>query len=149
LAALADWLASLLQQGLSLEDIARCISMGIVCGLFPVFGTTTVLCVLAAQVFGLSHALIQVINYGLYPLYPFSTFGLLYVGRRLLARSDPPLTREGLRKLRRQGVVAAVRALGLTLLGAVIAWVVLAPPLYLLLTIALKPLIALFLAESN
>jgi hypothetical protein len=37
----------------------------------------------------------------------------------------------------------------LTLLGAVIAWVVLAPPLYLLLTIALKPLIALFLAESN
>ena len=39
---------SMLKEGMSLRKISLCIAVGIVLGIFPVLGTTTLLCTVAA-----------------------------------------------------------------------------------------------------
>ena len=70
----------LLRQGITAEKIAQSLAFGIVLGIFPVLGSTTVLCALAAIVFRLNLPAIQLVNYFVYPLQlalliPFIRFG--------------------------------------------------------------------------
>ena len=53
---------------MSSEAIALCISVGLVLGLFPVFGVPTALCALAAVVLRLNMPALQAVNYLVYPL---------------------------------------------------------------------------------
>jgi uncharacterized protein (DUF2062 family) len=70
----------LLRQGITPEKIALSLAIGICVGVFPVVGTTTALCTLAAIVFRLNLPAIQLVNYLVYPLQlalliPFIRFG--------------------------------------------------------------------------
>ena len=70
----------LLRQGITPEKIAESLAFGIVLGIFPVLGSTTILCTLAAIVFRLNLPAIQLVNYFVYPLQlalliPFIRFG--------------------------------------------------------------------------
>jgi uncharacterized protein (DUF2062 family) len=60
--------ADLMRQGITPEKIAISISLGVALGVFPVLGTTTVLCTLAAVALGLNLPAIQLVNYLVYPL---------------------------------------------------------------------------------
>ena len=73
-------LADLLRQGITPEKIALSLAIGICLGVFPVLGSTTALCALAAIVFRLNLPAIQLVNYLVYPLQlaliiPFIRFG--------------------------------------------------------------------------
>ena len=57
-----------LKQGMSCSKISLCIAIGVILGIFPVLGTTTLLCAITAYVFRLNHPLIQLVNYAVYPL---------------------------------------------------------------------------------
>lgn len=48
--------------GLSPEDVALIVAVGLVLGVFPVYGCPTLLCVIAAFVFRLNLAVIQLVN---------------------------------------------------------------------------------------
>ena len=61
-------LKNLLSQGLEPNQIAWCISLGLVCGVFPVMGTTTILVGLVALAFRLNIVLIQLIHWLISPL---------------------------------------------------------------------------------
>jgi uncharacterized protein (DUF2062 family) len=70
----------LLRQGITPEKIALSLAIGVCLGVFPVLGTTTALCTLAAIVFRLNLPAIQLVNYFVYPLQlalliPFIRFG--------------------------------------------------------------------------
>jgi len=70
----------LLRQGITPEKIALSLAIGICVGVFPVLGSTTALCTLAAIVFRLNLPAIQLVNYFMYPLQlalliPFIRFG--------------------------------------------------------------------------
>lgn len=70
----------LLRQGITPEKIALSLAIGICVGVFPVLGSTTILCTLAAIVFRLNLPAIQLVNYFVYPLQlalliPFIRFG--------------------------------------------------------------------------
>ena len=70
----------LLRQGITPEKIALSLAFGIGLGVFPVLGSTTVLCALAAILFRLNLPAIQLVNYFVYPLQlalliPFMRFG--------------------------------------------------------------------------
>jgi uncharacterized protein (DUF2062 family) len=70
----------LLRQGITPEKIALSLAIGICLGVFPVIGSTTILCTLAAIVFRLNLPAIQLVNYLVYPLQlalliPFIRFG--------------------------------------------------------------------------
>jgi uncharacterized protein (DUF2062 family) len=58
----------LLKSGLAPEKIALCIVLGVVLGIAPVIGSTTILCAAAAALLGLNQPLIQAVNYLVYPL---------------------------------------------------------------------------------
>ena len=57
-----------IKQGLTPDQIALTVAVGSVLGLFPVPGVATLLCVIAAIVLRLNHAVIQAVNYAVYPL---------------------------------------------------------------------------------
>ena len=56
-------IVALLTQGITPEKIALSLAFGIVLGIFPVLGSTTVLCAAAALVFGLNLPAIQLVNW--------------------------------------------------------------------------------------
>jgi uncharacterized protein (DUF2062 family) len=58
----------LLKQGVSPSKLALCIAIGAVLGIFPIIGTTTVLCAAVALALRLNLPAIQVVNYVVYPL---------------------------------------------------------------------------------
>lgn len=58
----------LLRQGVTPEKIALSVSLGVALGVFPVLGSTTILCALAALVLRLNLPAIQIVNYFVYPL---------------------------------------------------------------------------------
>ena len=61
-------LKDILNQGLEPNQIAWCISLGLVFGVFPMIGITTILVALIALVFRLNIVLIQLIQWLLAPL---------------------------------------------------------------------------------
>lgn len=71
---------ALLRQGITPEKIALSLAIGIGLGVFPVPGSTTILCALAAILFRLNLPTVQLVNYFVYPLQlalliPFMRFG--------------------------------------------------------------------------
>ena len=79
-----------LKQGMSSKKIALCIALGVVLGIFPVLGTTTFLCTMVAFALRLNLALIQLVNYAVYPLqlvflgFFYGVGGWLFSGQRSL-----------------------------------------------------------------
>jgi len=73
-------LKEFLNQGLSPKKLAFTLALGIVLGLFPVVGTTTILCFIAAIVFRLNIGVIQLVNYFVYPLQLFIFIPTIQLG---------------------------------------------------------------------
>ena len=61
-----DPILGLMRQGLTTEKVALSLAFGIVLGVFPILGSTTILCAVAALIFRLTT--IQLVNYLLYPI---------------------------------------------------------------------------------
>ncbi len=61
-------IVELLRQGVTPEKMALSLALGVALGVFPVLGTTTALCALAALILRLNLPAIQIINYFVYPL---------------------------------------------------------------------------------
>ena len=61
-------LSKLLKQGLSPFKLALVIALGITLSVFPILGTTTVICTLVALLFHLNLPAIQLANYAAFPL---------------------------------------------------------------------------------
>jgi uncharacterized protein (DUF2062 family) len=81
----AQGMRALLHQGHTPEKIALSVACGIAIGIFPIFGTTTLLCILAAMVLRLNHPAIQVANQLMYAvqiplIVVFIRFGELVLG---------------------------------------------------------------------
>ncbi|UCH20270.1 MAG: DUF2062 domain-containing protein [Deltaproteobacteria bacterium] len=73
-------LMAMLKQGISHEKIALSIAVGITLGIFPVLGTTTALCAIAAFLLRLNLPAIQLVNFVVYPLQLFLLIPFLRVG---------------------------------------------------------------------
>jgi uncharacterized protein (DUF2062 family) len=86
---LLDPVLAVLRQGMSAERVSWTIALGIVLAVFPVVGTTTLLCVLVAWALGLNQALMQAFNWLLYPLQLVLILVFIRLGERL--HGAPPL----------------------------------------------------------
>jgi uncharacterized protein (DUF2062 family) len=82
-------LQSFTGQGMSADGIALCVALGIVLGVFPVFGGPTILCALAALFLRLNLPAIQCVNYLAYPLQLTLLLPFIRLGGWLF-RSEPP-----------------------------------------------------------
>jgi hypothetical protein len=139
-------IAALLTQGITPEKIALSLAFGIVLGVFPVLGSTTVLCAAAALIFGLNLPAIQLVNYLIYPLQLFLLIPFIRMGEKLFRAAPLQLSLAQIINMVRADLPHAVSTLWLAEVHAMSAWLLIGLPaillIYFLLSRALRQVAA-------
>jgi uncharacterized protein (DUF2062 family) len=135
---------ALIKQGVSPEKISLGMAWGIVLGIFPVLGLTTILCGLAALVFRLNLPAIQLVNFLVYPLQLVLLIPFFHLGDLLFQVEPLPLSAQELITLLQADVWGTIRAFWNTTLRAIVAWLLVSLPIFLILHFTLIRLIKTF-----
>jgi uncharacterized protein (DUF2062 family) len=134
-----DPIVSLLGQGLTPETLALSFAAGLVLGVFPIIGATTILCLLAGAVFRLNHVALQLANHLAYPLQIPLILAFVRLGEGLLRA--PRVTFDPIALVRhvQRDPVGFLREFGVTGLHGILGWSLVAPAALLALYLALRP----------
>lgn len=134
-------LVILLMQGITPAKIALSLALGIGIGIFPVLGTTMVLCTVAALFWRLNLIAIQTVHFAMTPLQLLLIIPFVRLGEHILhAHSEPLSMRAGL-DVFGSGGAHTFSVLRDAILHAVIGWAVLGPLMIYLLYLVLSPLL--------
>jgi len=128
---------ALLTQGITPQKIALSLAFGIVLGIFPVLGSTTVLCAAAALVFGLNPPAIQLVNCLIYPMQLFLLVPFIRMGERLFHAAPLQLSLAQILTMVRADLPHAVSTLWRAEVHAIFGWLLTGPPAIFLLYILL------------
>ncbi len=131
----------LIKGGISPERISLGMACSIVLGVFPVLGATTILCGLAAIIFRLNLPATQLVNYLVYPLQIMLIIPFFHLGGLLFQVEPPPLSAQELVTLLRSDLLGTISCLWSATLRAIVAWLLLSLPTFLILQFALVRLI--------
>ncbi len=142
-------LLALLRMGATPERLAWSIAVGLIIGLNPLLGTTTLLCLAIASIFRLNLAASQLANHVVYPLQLLLVVPLLRAGSRLFHTAPLPLSPAGLFDQARTHPLALTRQLWLWESHAVAVWALAATALLPLLASALTPVLRHFLDRQQ
>ncbi len=133
---------ALLTQGITPEKIAMSVVFGVALGIFPVLGSTTLLCALTAAVFGLNLPAIQIVNYFVYPLQLLLIVPFMRLGARIFSGAKVGWSLTQMLEMFRADHWHALKVLWVVAVQAVGAWLLAVPPLgvvaYLLLVWVLR-----------
>jgi uncharacterized protein (DUF2062 family) len=128
-----------LKQGITGRKIAATIAIGIVLAIFPILGSTTLLCALAGFLFKLNQPIIQTVNYFSYPLQLALLIPFYRAGETLFGHPHVPLSIPLFIARIRVDFLQFLRDFGLIAVDGIIVWCLLAPILAGLLYLALRP----------
>jgi uncharacterized protein (DUF2062 family) len=128
-----DVVAGQLKQGITPQKISLTIALGVTLGLFPILGSTTLLCFLAALCFKLNQPIIQAVNYLIYPLQIMLILVFVRIGEWLMHAPRVSFSIPELLRKFHESPVKFMHEFGLTGLHAIIAWLLIAPLLIALL----------------
>jgi uncharacterized protein (DUF2062 family) len=131
----------LLTQGITPEKIALSLAFGIMLGIFPVVGTTTLLCLVAALLFRLNVPAVQLVNFLVYPLWVALLIPFIRLGERMFGAPPLAMTGTQILALAHADLLHSVRILWLTAVRAAAAWLLVGPLGILLIYLILVPLI--------
>ena len=133
-----------LRQGITMEKVALTLALGFAISIFPIFGTTTILCGIAAAVFRLNQPLIQIVNCLAYPVQLALLIPFFRTGEWLLGRRPVPLNASLLVERFHADAGRFFRDFGMIAAGGMLVWVIVAPIVvgvgYGLLRVALRGL---------
>jgi uncharacterized protein (DUF2062 family) len=118
---------NLLEQGLTPEKLALSLALGVVCGLFPVLGATTLLCVAFGFGLRLSHAALQLANYLVYPIQVALILLFVRLGERTVQAPPIHFSLPTIFALARENPGLFLERFGLTALHAMLGWGIVAP----------------------
>lgn len=130
-----------LRRGITPEKVALTIAAGAVLGVFPLLGTTTVLCFAAAAALGLNQAVIQVVNYVVYPLQIPMIYVFVRLGERTSGARAVPFSVTELSAAFASDPMAFMGRFGMTGLHGILGWLVVAVPAAGLVYLGLVPLL--------
>lgn len=122
-----DPVVAQLTQGITPEKLALTIAIGSMCALFPILGTTTLLCLLAGIALRLNQPIIQVVNYLCTPLHFPLIWWMWRTGEWVFGEPHRPLKMRVLANLFWEEPLQFIHAFGATAFHAVVVWAVLAP----------------------
>ena len=131
----------LLTQGITPEKIALSLAFGIMLGVFPVLGTTSLLCLIAALLFRLNLAAVQLVNLLVYPLWFALLIPFVRVGERLFGAPPLAMTGSQMLALAHANFLHSASVLWLTALRAAAAWLLVGPAGIIVLYVILAPVI--------
>ncbi len=120
-------IVELLRQGVTPEKLALSIALGVALGVFPVLGTTTALCALAALILRLNLPAIQIVNYFVYPLQIALLIPFFRMGEKLFGAPHLPLSVAQILGMFHANLWGAAQFLGTTVWHAAVAWCLIAP----------------------
>ena len=120
-------IVELMRQGVTPEKMAMSLALGAALGVFPVLGTTTALCALAAFIWRLNLPAIQIVNYFVYPLQIALLIPFFRLGEKLFGAPHLPLS--SLRFWEWCTLASGARRdfLWTTIWHAAVAWCLIAP----------------------
>jgi uncharacterized protein (DUF2062 family) len=127
-----------LQTGITPEKIALTIAVGTVVGVFPVLGSTTLLCALAAFVLRLNQPIIQLVNYLAYPLQLALVLGFLRAGESLFGKEHLPLSIPLMLERFKAGPLLFLKDFGVIAVHGIVVWLLVAPVVGTLLYLVLR-----------
>ena len=128
-----------LRQGITPRKIALTIALGVVLGLFPVLGTTTVLCLLTGVLLKLNQPAIQAASWLVWPLQVPGIYFFIRVGEWLTRVQPTAFSVRALLSAFNDSPLRFVQQFGLLGLRGVLAWALIAPPLALLVYLLTLP----------
>jgi uncharacterized protein (DUF2062 family) len=134
-----DVVMAQLRQGITPEKIALTLAIGLIFGLFPIFGTTSALCVLAALWLKLNQPMIQLVNWFAAPLQLPGIYLFVRIGERLTRSPPVQFSITGLVQQFRASPLQFLQQFGITGLRAVLAWLLIAPFIAAAVYVALLP----------
>lgn len=134
-----DPIVRLLRQGISAEKIALGLAVGVVIGIFPVIGSTTLLCTLAALLLRLNLPAVQLVNYLVYPLQIALLIPFFHFGAWLFGIDPLPLSASQLISMFKTDLGNTIRQLWDTTLRAMAAWSIISLPTVAGLYFILRP----------
>jgi len=129
---------ALLTQGITAEKIALSLAFGITLGIFPVLGSTSLLCAIAAMLFRLNLPAIQLVNWIVYPLQLMLIVPFIRAGEFLFRARPLPLSLAQMLAMVHANLLAAISALWVATLQAVSVWLLVGPLLTLILYVGLS-----------
>lgn len=141
-------LINFLKEGISPEKLALSVSLGVVIGIIPILGATTILCGIVALIFRINMPAIQLVNYFVYPLQlllfiPFLKFGAIFFQAEGLIFSINVI-----KDLIQQDFWAAVNLFWKANLGGLILWFALSPVVGFLIYFSVLPLFRKFVPDQ-
>ena len=116
-----------LQQGITPEKIALTIALGTVLGVFPILGSTMILCGLAGLIFKLNQPIIQLVNYFAYPLQLALVIPFYRAGETLFGKAHIPLSVPLLFHRFAADFGQFLRDFGMIAVQGIVVWCLLAP----------------------
>lgn len=116
-----------LRQGITPDKLALTISIGAVLGIFPVLGSTTILCLSFAAVLRLNQPVMQVVNHCCYPLQLILIPVFIRFGERIFRASPISFSMAQLLGEFRAGPLRFFQEFASTFLHCMTAWAILAP----------------------
>lgn len=126
-------IAQALYQGLTPRKLALTCAFGIVLGIFPVFGITTLLCFAAAFLFRLNIPVIQLVNYLVAPLQLILIIPFIRIGIYAFELRPFPYSSDQLLFMFRNDIWKLAKETGLALAVGVGVWMLLAVPVFFIL----------------
>ena len=138
---LIDPIINLLLQGVTPEKISQSIAFGMVLGVFPILGSTVLLCTGATFLFRLNFVAIQIANYLIYPLQLILFIPFIRLGETILNTEPFPLSMELIFTMLKDDMIGAIQTLWIANLHGIFAWFLTGPIAIYILYIALNPLI--------
>lgn len=138
---LVEPIRTLLTQGISPDKIAMSIAIGLIVGIFPVLGVTTVLCTGAALALRLNMVAVQTLHYAMTPVQILLIIPFVRVGEHIMGATPQPLSISGGMALISQGAWDSVVTLWSAIVHAVIGWVALGPIAIAVCYVLLRPLL--------
>jgi uncharacterized protein (DUF2062 family) len=131
----------LLRQGITPEKIALSIAFGIVLGVFPALGWTTLLCLVAAAWLRLNLPAMQLVNFLVYPVQLLLLVPFIRAGEMLFRSHPMGLSLPQIVSLIHAGMWHAIKFLWVATVHGIVVWMILAPLAIFLLYRVLAPLL--------
>jgi uncharacterized protein (DUF2062 family) len=138
---------ALLRMGASPERLAWSIAVGLLIGINPLLGSTTILCLAAAFLFRLNVAASQLGNHIVYPLQLLLLLPFVHLGTRLFHTRPLPLSRAAIVETARQHPAELIRSLWVWEWHALVVWSAISAVLLPALAITLTPLLRRVIAR--
>ena len=134
-------------QGFTPQKIALTIALGLNLAVFPILGSTTLLCALVAFCLKLNQPVIQLVNWLAYPLQFMLLLGFVRIGEWVMRATPVSFSIPELLQKFQESPIKFMQDFGMTGVHGIIAWLLIAPfvaaLIYFLLLPPLKKLAAI------